>query len=179
MKKALSVILVLVVFVSTFSFSASAITEPVRPVGLSYPTLYASNNSSTNVRRELAKYVDLDDFKKVIFEATSQCLNNVDISQFNIPDSTQNQVLIEDYIWYNLPEAFNVLGLGVYGNGMVITNVSFGYRAFADTKEEFSVQYKEMLTAADKLLLGIENNEASISHARELKKRCNQYKEGL
>ena len=41
------------------------------------------------------------------------------------------------------------------------------------------LNFEDCLNEIARLSGGVENNEASISHARELKKRCNQYKEGL
>ena|GEM_PF-3440884 len=115
---------------------------------------------SFNCKEELAKYVDIAEFDKYLYESFKNRLEEIDISAFNIPRMALYEDLIRkyinDYLSYKaeLGEPWVwTMSVGKYGN---VSTLSVWY--FSDIVKE-SAEFQEK---ADVLLQGLKNN-ASLS----------------
>ncbi len=124
------------------------------------PELHDSPENMKYSLEALENNIDVDAFRALILSAVSECEETVDVSSLEIPTALAEYAA--DFIWYDMPEAFNVDGMSYsyYNSSGVQTlySFTFKYRAFADTKEEYAACFSEFKAAADKLLKGIENN---------------------
>lgn len=143
----------------TCSFSPLAFAKDEK--GLYYteicsPVLYASNGADGAIE-SLAEYVDTDALKAYILEALKTIPGSIDIRGFNIPAALSSAV--SSLIWYNMPEAFCVNGIGFSKDVTTLYSVILTYWDYADTVNE----YKECLTSFREesavLLDGIKGNE--------------------
>ena len=73
-----------------------------------YPNL--KNSAGPNVEK-IEAVVDIDTFRKHLIDNFASCPNYVDIRDFKIPNTTENQDAIRSYIWYETPELFQPLGV--------------------------------------------------------------------
>lgn len=160
MKKIISVLLVAVFFVTSFSFSVSALTTTENFTGYVEPVRYASTNRAVQGKDILDKVVDIKSFKSTILSGVSKCSDSINISRYNIEYKDLYTNAIMDYIWYNMPEAFSANSLGFSYSGKTITAVHPLYYSFADTATEYSNCYSKMVAGGDRLLAGIEGNDA-------------------
>ncbi len=112
-----------------------------------YPAEYASPE---NTGQDL---VPPEGFREYLIEQFKTCPNSVNISAFQI--SANQKTALNEYIWYEVPELFQIYGLGSSTNGTYITSV---YANYSLTQEEYAQMLPEMLAAADTLLAGIEGN---------------------
>lgn len=99
---------------------------------------------------------DLDELEDYIFEHLYALDKTIDISKFKIETGEDNSNLLFYLIWYQMPEAFHVDSLGM-GSGKYIETIYVTYNCSA---EEYRSMYAEFSAAADKLLAGIEGNNA-------------------
>ncbi len=139
--------------VSSYAFGEAAVmTEHYTPeLRLSYP-----NGGETET--VLSEWVRIEDFKAVLLENIAKTNAVVDISSFNLPQSAWINVV--DFIFYNLPEAFNVYDLSGSHDGTQLLLLHLGYRDFADTPEEYNICFNKMTANADRMLAGVEDNSA-------------------
>lgn len=160
MKKFIATMLILAVIVSGFSLNVSADTGSFGFTGYEYPTIYSSGSYNLqNSGRAITSRVYIEDFKTLFLENIAQCNSSIDISGYNLGHNDNNTDAIQNYIWYCLPEAFNVLGIGfTYTWSGLITEVNLSYRDFADTPAEYAVCHNKMIAAANKILNDIEGN---------------------
>lgn len=134
-------------------------TAVYSPVSFLYDeTVDYSPAAVSSDEADISAVTDLKGLTKVILEAVSGCVRETDISSFNIPLYLVSSV--SHYIWYNLPEAFNLKGTSYTYNERtkLLETVIFDFCTFADTAEEYASCHKEFLKAAGRLLDGIEGN---------------------
>ncbi len=151
-KKILCIALSLFIICST-PLSSFALTNETRSTNLSYPKLHNSAGPTVN---GLKAYVDIDEFREHLISGFSTCPDSLDISKFRIPYSSVNASLIASYIWYETPELFHVLGLGVsYRSGYITAvNASYDY-----TASEYATMLNKFEHNSNKLLEGIKGND--------------------
>lgn len=151
-KKLLCIVLSLFIICST-PLSSLALSSETRATALSYPKLHNSAGPTVN---GLKAYVDIDEFREHLISGFSSCPQSLDISKFKIPYSSVNTTLITSYIWYETPELFHVLGLGIsYRSGYITAiNASYNY-----TSSEYATMLSNFKHNADKLLNGIKDND--------------------
>lgn len=120
---------------------------------ISYPVLYNSVVSGTDI---LDKSSDPTGLRVYLIKQFASYKNGFDISAFKIPDTEENKQALRNYIWYDMPEAFQVYGLGISGNQYISTiTVTYLWSA-----REYSKMNSEMQNAASILLNGVENNDS-------------------
>lgn len=117
-----------------------------------YPNL--KNSAGPNVEK-IEAVVDIDTFRKHLIDNFASCPNYVDIRDFKIPNTTENQDAIRSYIWYETPELFQVKGLGIGTSGGYITSV---YANYFYTATEYEAMLKDFYKGAENLLTGIKGN---------------------
>ncbi len=122
------------------------------------PELRLSDADCGNTEAVLSEWADMEEFKALLLENIAKTNAVIDISSFNLPHSAWTNVV--DLIFYSLPEAFNVYDLGSSHDGTQLLLLHLGYRAFADTPEEYAEHFGRMKDGADRLLSGIEDNPA-------------------
>ena len=117
-----------------------------------YPQLNAS--AGPNVEK-IETAVDIDIFREHLIKNFASCPSYVDIADFKIPNTTENQNAIRSYIWYETPELFQVMGLGIDTSGGYITAV---YASYYYTATEYATMLKDFYKGAETLLKGIKGN---------------------
>ena len=120
---------------------------------MEYPVRYASD--TYGVVETLSAHVDLDELRAYLFEAFKDCPEKIDISGFNIPESDADA--LKAFIWDEMPECFQVYGLGTYGFGK-LKYVYASYR-ITDSGDEYLSMLAECDEKADVLLDGIIGND--------------------
>ncbi len=161
MKKNRAVLFVLLfsILLSMFSFNSAAFTDDEEIfIAAKQPELYGAYNDVTQSKGILASVVDIEEIKDYLLENISQCNAIVDISGFGIP--INSYTYLSDYIFYYLPEAFNVEKFSFSYVGNTLISIEIKYSAFADTKEEYSLCREKLLKVADRLLKDIEGNSS-------------------
>lgn len=125
-----------------------------------YPELVNSSGHMDSSLDELSKYIDVDILREHLFKGISQCSDEIDFSAFSLPYEAAEH--ITDYLYYNMPECFNVSATGASSTGYPrkLNVLMIYYQEYADTKEEYAAMYKEFKSAADGLLAGIEHNSS-------------------
>lgn len=156
-RKILCAVLACTILFCSIPFGVSAENRKIKYSPLSSPVLYDSPADMQASVADLEKHVDTDRLRKTIFSAVSECKEEIIIEELNIPVSIAES--IADFIWYNMPEAFNVHGIGNSYYGDTIYSVLISYREFADTKDEYAACYSEFKAVADGMLAGIEKND--------------------
>lgn len=136
-----------------FAFEAEEIRS-----GVMKPVLYDSPAAMQNSVSVLKHYTDTEEFRERVFSAVSECKETIDIYDLSIPFGISESVA--DFIWYHMPEAFNVykIGFSYYEHDGVLSSVVVSYYSFADTKAEFAACFAQFMASADNMLKGIENN---------------------
>lgn len=105
----------------------------------------------------LAQYTDLSELRAFLYESVSRCDEKTDLSVFNLPYSLVKSLI--EYVYYAMPEAFHVKNAAYYNHGDGrIHEVTFSYKSFCDTPQEFEAYRSQLESAADKILSGIEGN---------------------
>ena len=167
LKKISSVVLAIVLMLSVFPCTVSALdAEPGFSLKSGEPTLVnSSGNAESKSWQFLSRYVDIDQFREHLIEGVSNCETEIDISAFKIPYVQEGMDAICDYLWYCVPEAFNFETAESSGYYDPYPTAYFktlkpGYRDFADVAQEYDACYTKMVTVANKILDGIEDNEA-------------------
>ena len=117
---------------------------------LEYPRRYLSAGMSA----ELEQYVDTASFRAALVPEFAEFKTSVDISSFGIPASMADRV--KAFIWRDIPESFQVYGLGTADNGSVLTSVYVSYNYDAET---YAVMLDECGRAAGFLVSGIAGND--------------------
>ncbi len=145
------------VFLSSFSAPAAfAYDDGVYFSGMKSPELF---DSSSDIRVSVAKLseaTDIQQLKDTLLSSIVACKETVELLSLRIPSSLAGQ--LADFIWYNMPEAFGVGGIGYYTSGGFVQKLTLSYTDFADTKEEYALCMSRFTEGADSILLGIEGN---------------------
>lgn len=107
----------------------------------------------------LSQYVDVPILMSKIMSGISNCEEAIDISAYSIPISIFDY--ISDYVFYGLPEAFNVAGVNCsyYEQQKAILSLRFTYNTFADTPDEYAACISEINSATNVILSGIKGND--------------------
>lgn len=157
-KKLLALVLVLSLLSGCFSLIASASDTEVKYIMPLSPVLHDSPGNMKDSLSAFRDSVNEEAFRELILTSVAECDNSIDISEFYIPVSVYGAVL--DYIWYNMPEAFNVKSLGASYTEEGLLSLTVIYRDFADTEAEYTACLKEFNDGANSILSGIKNNSA-------------------
>ena len=156
-KSMVSMLSALILIFSMLSVNVSALEIPKNEeVLLTYPDLH---DSKIAVTEALEKHVDTDEFKNYLFEQFSNFSTSIDISKFEIPNTDENIESIKNLIWHNMPEAFQVYGLGTIPKNNYISQVLVSYYDWCSA-DKYPSMYFELQNTASELLQGIENNES-------------------
>lgn len=148
----MAVLVSVVLILSVCELPASAFGEE-RFSGFERPVLY--NEPIGSETAEFISEIDYDALREVLVEGFSQGQTRIDISSFNFTTADADGVF--NIIWYNMPEAFIVAGLGYWTSGSKIVALSVSYRSgFPD----YAAALASYESAADKLLAGIEGNDS-------------------
>lgn len=165
MKKLASLLLACILLIGCFSVSVGAEGKVVVR-GKTETVSTAASADNTNHKQDiinvLSRYVDINTFTKEIMNGISNCQMYVDISRYYIPESTFHYIC--NYIFYSLPEAFNVAEMTYtyYDGSPEIVELVFYYRTFADTPSEYKVCKSKMDDGANQLLQGIKGNNLGV-----------------
>ncbi len=156
MKKFIIILLTLVLLIVNTNFAFAI--EIVSPdVDIKSPVLYDAATSTL----DLSTYFDFKEFNDYIVEqlktveGTSSTLATINISKFNIPNSTAVEKALQEHIWYNSPELFRIGSMGIGSSGNKFTYIQF-YSYY--TKEDYAEMHNKMVTEAEKLLKGVKDN---------------------
>ena len=149
-------LLAFLLFIGTLSTRVSALDIVQDNVGqMSYPALYGAAESGTEVLEESVNTPELRSYLVKQFAAFESC---IDVSQFRIPYTDENEQAIMEFIWYEIPEAFQVGGLGISEKENCVSAILVSYQDWCSV-EEYQKMCFELQRAASVLLDGIENNE--------------------
>ncbi len=168
LKRLLSIILIIISAVILLPTETVAQSETVSrtqmyypdcaDVEMQYPKHYNSADNGASAVTE-DDTVDLNNLYYDLFAGFAYCPRFVDISKYQIAYTQENIDILCELIWYHMPEAFHVYGLGFGYNSYYITSVYASYYSGMDTYETYWPRFVEMVTSADKLLEGVEGNE--------------------
>lgn len=147
----ISILLTLALGVSILSVDAFALYGE-RLGGTASPTLCNSSGSPEDI---LSDSVDVEALREYLFQHFYGCEARVDITSFKIPYSQDNASAICNFIFYEMPEAFQVSRMSYYYNSSYITALVPSYTCTAD---EYATMYSEFSAGANKLLQGIKDN---------------------
>ena len=156
--KSVAGILAFCLIFAVLPFNAAALSSEEGTVLYMEPVLHNSDGGISSSMDTLEKYVDIEQFKACVLEGIFQCQKTIDISRFNLSKSIYTSV--GNYIFYFLPEAFNVDGVGFSLMGTKLTSINVNYLSYADTKAEYTQMHKDFLSSANAILNGIEGNSS-------------------
>ena len=152
--------LVLVALVIVFNTQlAFALTDETIIYDMEMPTLYESAGPNVESIEAINPNIDIDEFREYLINSFASCPDyntGVIIYNYKIPNTTANKTAIRNYIWYETPELFHIVGIGFSTMGSYI----YGVHATLDrTAEEYTAQLAEFKGKADILTSGIKGNE--------------------
>lgn len=168
-RKTISIILSVIMLVCLMlpaASAAEAVPRTIKPVGAEYHLAARSGWDYAGAEATIAQYADPDEFRNIIFDAISQGAVFADVERLNIPVEAYDA--ITTFIFYGMPEAFNVYEVGYTYTSQGIILVNFSFRDFADTKAEYEACFAAMKASADSILDGIENNPALSDEKKAL-----------
>ena len=148
LKKAVSVILVMLMMFTVMSsgVSAFAATERIYTIEDTY---YTASPDEVVAETEL---MPLDEY---LVEQFSTCPGSVFVNEYKIPTGQINE--LASLIYDNCPELFHIASLQYYPvNGYIYTLIP----TYSCTPEEYAVMLDECEKSADKLLEGIKGNDS-------------------
>ncbi|MBQ3088890.1 MAG: InlB B-repeat-containing protein [Clostridia bacterium] len=151
MKKALSILVCFVITFNLFSVSALADTTETRAAAVQSEKNYESYDAV----QTLEDIVDIDEFEEALFNGFYYCSPTVDISDFNIRETTANVEAITEFIFNEMPENFHISSFYYWRSAGRITAIEPEYEMSASTYQR---KYREFIAARDELLSGIKNN---------------------
>lgn len=157
-KKTISILTAVLIVSCCLPLTSSAYGDEVVLSERVTPELRLSDSDCKETEAALSEWVNTEVFRELLIENIGKTNVLIDISSLNLPHSAWENVV--DFIFYNLPEAFNVYDLGSSHDGTQLLSLHLGYRDFADTPEEYAECFGRMKAGADRLLSGIENNSA-------------------
>ncbi len=163
MKKVVSLLLVVVLLIGCVSISAQATTAKKCSMGFARsmePYGAGSTYHKKDAEDRLSAYVNVQTLMKELMNGISDCKASIDITEYNIPATQTNFDLICNYLFYGMPEAFNVnmVGANYWNNTNTFADFELTYHNFANTASEYDACLSKMSSAANKLLKGIQGN---------------------
>ncbi len=163
-KKTISVLTAVLVVFCCLPLSASALGDTVMMTERFTPEYRLSDCG--DAEKNISAHMDIDSLRELLLDAVSGAKVVTDISALNIPTSVYPDVT--EYIFYCMPEAFNVYEIGYSVSGSTLLAVHLGFREFADTPEEYNICFGKMTANADRMLAGIEDNSALSDEQKAL-----------
>lgn len=158
-RKIISLFIISALIAGSLPFTVSAFTDKkIQYSEVMMPALYDSPDNMSDSISALATFVDIDAFRQTIIEGVAECKTEISVEMLDIPVSAAQ--CVADFIWYNTPEAFNVQGISYSYYADTLHSLVLSFRDFADTKTEYAQCMKEFMSAADKMLQGIEYNDS-------------------
>lgn len=163
MKKIVSLLLVVVLLSGCISIAAQAVQPQKSSMGFSQSMkLYGAGSTYHKKAAEdqLSRYVNVQALMKTLMNGISDCKASIDLTSYNIPATQTNFNVICDYLFYGMPEAFNVdrVGANYWTNTNTMADFKFTYHKFSDTASEYDTCLSKMSSAANKILKGIQGN---------------------
>lgn len=110
---------------------------------------------SSDSHESLDAITDADALEAYIRKELMVCASEIDISSFKIPGTQQYLDYINKVIWYDLVELFHVEGVGATVKDNYLNKLNIHYNM---SNTEFKKEYSACMTAAAKLLVGIDGN---------------------
>ena len=163
-KKTISVLTAVLVVFCCLPLSASALGGTVLMTERFTPEYRLSDCG--DAEKNISAHMDIDSLRELLLDAVAGAKVVTDISALNIPTSVYPDVT--EYIFYCMPEAFNVYEIGYSVSGSTLLAVHLGFREFADTPEEYNICFGKMTANADRMLAGIEDNSALSDEQKAL-----------
>ena len=163
-KKTISVLTAVLVVFCCLPLSASAFGGTVLMTERFTPEYRLSDCG--DAEKNISAHMDIDSLRELLLDAVAGAKVVTDISALNIPTSVYPDVT--EYIFYCMPEAFNVYEIGYSVSGSTLLAVHLGFREFADTPEEYNICFGKMTANADRMLAGIEDNSALSDEQKAL-----------
>ena len=110
---------------------------------------FAGTRTST---ANLSIYVNVDAFVTDFLNQSSSCPDYVDISAYNIPNTTTLTTELQELIWYRTPLAYHVYSISFSYNTSTnrLTKMNLEYYSYADTKAEYSTCYNAFISSVFK-----------------------------
>ncbi len=166
-RKVLSFFMAAILSLSAITFPVVA-SEPENGADESIVALEVSDNkillapkqmySSNSAEIEKTEGdLSLQALKEYIREELVKCTSSINISKFNFEYSAENQQLLVDWIWDQMPEAFHVNYLSVTSRNNFFYTIEPAYNFSAG---EYAVMHDACVKTADKLLDGIKGNDS-------------------
>lgn len=172
LKKAISCFIAANLFLSmNFSVSAFDNDKSSEYANVATVTDVAYKSSSgSEIQNHVAIMEDilgdsLNDFKNYITESIYNNPDKIKISQFNIPNTSIATDALCDYIYFEIPEAFNFLEFSYSRNSSCVLYI---YPKYVMTAEEYQAKLKNCNDIADKMLKGIANNSSLEEYEKAL-----------
>lgn len=162
MKKFLSILLAVVFLMGCFSVTASA-EDRIIAFGATR-TIKLYNAGSSDYEKDLEDILSTDvltsDFISNVKKAIANCQSEFEVTDYNIPATDTVFDALCNYLFYENPEIFNVsqIGCNYWVNSGNMAYLKFSYHDFADTAEEYNRCKYEMVSVADAMLKGIQDN---------------------
>ncbi|MGN0447464.1 MAG: transglutaminase domain-containing protein [Acutalibacteraceae bacterium] len=127
--------------------------------GLLEPELYDSNSYSQDFAG-LETLVDIDEFSDYLVQSFYSCPKTVNISQFQIPYTSENASAIARLMWHELPELFQISSVGYY-IGASDTIVSVYCSEYYYTVDEYHQMYEQAEKAANEMVADLIGSDLS------------------
>ena len=111
--------------------------------------------SGAEIDAEIEKHVDIDALYDYLAERLALCEEVIDVSAFGLPATDEVKNNLSDLIYYGMPEAFHVYGMGLSSK----TNINKIYIGYTCDASEYGRMLNECKTAAALLLDGLFTDE--------------------
>lgn len=161
--RTVSAILIFVMMISMYSFNTLAVDNRYgEDIELEYPTLYASTGAGEEILEDV---VDTAALRKYLAEQFAGFSERINVLQFQIPATDENVDALRKFIWKDMPESFQVYGLGVGTWNGIISAVSVSYRY---TQEEYTTMFAQFESAVSDMLRGIKDNDSLSDEEKAL-----------
>ena len=126
------------------------------------------------VEESFSSAIDFAALRSYLVEQLKSAPSRVNIADFEIENTAENETALRNLIWNNIPEAFHVFGLGVQAQGDYLVSVAVTY--YDDYKENYQLMLAQCEAAAEKLVAGIKDSGLSQAEiALVLHDRLNAY----
>ncbi|MBQ3086783.1 MAG: hypothetical protein IJC45_05570 [Clostridia bacterium] len=158
LRKVISILLALCLLCAypTAAVAKTVQAQEVQLYEMIQPKLYDSDADCRDVIAQLERIVDINALKTTVLQGVQNLEEEIDLTALALPADCFSA--LADYIWYAMPLAFHVQGIGGRSVDDTLTALRLSYRSFADTKEEYEVCLLSVENAAAEILRGIEGN---------------------
>lgn len=129
--------------------------------------------SGAEIDAEIEKHVDIDALYEYLREHLALCEDIIDVSGFDLPSTDEVKDNVCDLVYYGMPEAFHVTGMGMSSNSIEITKLYVNYSCGAD---DYKTMLAECRAAAAILTEGLsDSNLTDVQKALLLHDRLATY----